>query len=300
MVGARPVSRTSSRPRLSSGANTAIYNHYTSSEISSRNHSRYRAVVRPSSRGTKSPLVLLDPVAQKLFQYVPPAGNYFVDSNGYLDNYVTYRYVSDNETRYSMRIDEVLSDKDHIYFRMNKIPEIGIRGLDANYPINGDGGTYSDSQQYMQRTIPALSLRLYSTIFGLPILAGITAMPTSPAFDVNSGQNVNTQLGLPSLTHGGIPMFSFGLDSFGNIGSQGSTLSENVEQQYEIADTVYLSRGAMTWKFGADLNKDMLNTLAITQSQAGIILSPERKPIRPVLPAASGGVRRCELSSGRA
>jgi hypothetical protein len=96
----------------------------------------------------------------------------------------------------------------------------------------------------------------------------------SPQFSINSGQNLSTQLGLPSLTHGGMPLFLFstdgnGYDAFTNIGSGQSTNNFNVEERYNIVDTVYLSRGAMSWKVGVDLSRDLLNVTPFFGASGG-------------------------------
>lgn len=247
---------------FNTGASTVIYNHYAVVG------NQFTKLALPASGayapfpGNVIPASMLDPVAVKLLnQYLPPAGNYFVDTNGYLDNYSTYRFVGDNETRYNLRLDEVISDKDHLSFRMTKIPEIGVRGFDPSYPTNGNAATYSDSQQYMADYTRTLTPTLFNDLRLAYTRANFSA-GNAPDYDIYSGQNLNTQLGLPSLTKGGLPQFAFGLDSFGNIGSQTSTNDYDVEQSYEIADTVYWTKGAMTWKFGTDLRKDLLNTLS--------------------------------------
>jgi hypothetical protein len=83
----------------------------------------------------------------------------------------------------------------------------------------------------------------------------------SPQFDVKSGENLSTENGLPSLTKGGLPLINIydNSSSVANIGSQVSTLGYSLEQQYEIADNVYITRGASTWKFGVDLSRALLN-----------------------------------------
>src|SRR5579884_939574 len=219
--------------------------------------------------GNKIPATMIDPVALKMLQYLPmPNTDYFLDSNGYIDNFVTYRFVSDNETRYNLRVDHNFGDRDHLSFRWTTVPEIGIQGFDAQYPMDGAGATYSDSSQYMLSNTFTISPTMVNELRLAYTRANFSGT-LPPQYDINTGQNLSTMYGLPSLTKGGLPLISFELDSFGAIGSQGSQLNNNLEQQYEIADNVYITRGAMTWKFGVDLFKDMLNTMNFYSADGG-------------------------------
>jgi hypothetical protein len=213
----------------------------------------------PQFPGNIIPASMIDPTAVNLLKYLPkPNTTPFLDTNGYVDNFEAYRFVSDNETRYNLRIDQNISDRNHLSFRWTTVPEIGVTGFDAQYPIDGVGATYSDSHQFMLSDTWTISPTVVNELRLAYTRANFSgALP--PQYDINTGQNISTQNGLPSLTKGGVPLLSFELDSFGAIGSQGSTQNTNLEQQYEIADNVYITRGAMTLKFGVDLSRDMLN-----------------------------------------
>ena len=65
----------------------------------------------------------------------------------------------------------------------------------------------------------------------------------------------------PVSPKGGLPLINIydNGNSVANIGSAVSTLGYSLEQQYEIADNVYVTRGASTWKFGVDLSRALLN-----------------------------------------
>ena len=72
---------------------------------------------------------------------------------------------------------------------------------------------------------------------------------------------MSKQLGLPSLTAGGMSLWNIydNGNSVANIGTQLSTLGYSLEQQYEIADNLYITRGGITWKMGVDLSRALLN-----------------------------------------
>jgi len=81
-------------------------------------------------------------------------------------------------------------------------------------------------------------------------------------------------LGLPSLTVGGTPLFQFssdsnGFDAFTNIGSSGSTNNYDVEERYNIGDTLYWTRGKMNWKLGVDLDHSLLNVIPFFGASGG-------------------------------
>ena len=93
----------------------------------------------------------------------------------------------------------------------------------------------------------------------------------SPQFDVNSGRNLSKEYGLPSQTKGGLPLINIydNGNSPANIGAQPSTLGYSLEQQYEIADNVYVMRGSHTWKFGVDLSRALLNAESLYSIAGG-------------------------------
>ncbi len=216
----------------------------------------------PQFPGNKIPASMLDPVAVQLMQkYVPKANTApFLNSNGVLENYVTYQYLLDDSDRYNLRVDQNFGDKNHLTFRWTTIPEVGISALDPNYPTNGNSGTYSKSTQYMLSDTQIISPTAVNELRLAYTRADFSGQ-LSPQFDVKTGENLSTEYGLPSLTKGGLPLINIydNSNSVANIGSAVSTLGYSLEQQYEIADNVYITRGGMTWKFGADLSRALLN-----------------------------------------
>ena len=94
-----------------------------------------------------------------------------------------------------------------------------------------------------------------------------------PEFSINGGRNLATELGLPSLTSGGLPLFQISGDglanAFADVGSSGSTNNFNVEERYNINDVIYWTRGNMTWKFGTDLSYARLNVVPFFGASGG-------------------------------
>jgi hypothetical protein len=89
-----------------------------------------------------------------------------------------------------------------------------------------------------------------------------------PAFDAINGRNLSTELGLPSLTQGGLPNFSVAVANV-FLGYSQSQQNENAEHSYEIADNVSVVKGAMTFKMGVNLMQQRLKTIPMFGAPGG-------------------------------
>jgi len=102
---------------------------------------------------------------------------------------------------------------------------------------------------------------------------GVFSEDFSPEFSIKSGRNLATELGLPSLTTGGLPLFQISGDSaynaFADVGSSGSTNNYNVEDRMSLNDTVYWTHGNMSWKFGTELGLAHLNVIPFFGASGG-------------------------------
>ncbi|MDQ6678369.1 MAG: carboxypeptidase regulatory-like domain-containing protein, partial [Acidobacteriota bacterium] len=227
--------------------------------------------IYPQFPGNKIPSSMLDPTSLKLLQFVPKSNTpYFLDSNGVLQNYVTYQYLSNQSTRYNTKIDHNFGTNNHASFRWTTAPVVGISANDPAYPTNGNSGTYSKSKQYTLSDTQIISPTVVNELRLAYTRADFSGQ-LSPRFDVVSGENLSTEFGLPSQTKGGLPLINIydNGNSPANIGSQPSTLGYSLEQQYEIADNVYVTRGSSTWKFGVDLSRALLNDQSLYSIAGG-------------------------------
>jgi hypothetical protein len=225
----------------------------------------------PQFPGDKIPASMIDPTAAKLMQFVPKSNTpYFLDSNGVIQNYVSYQYLSNQSVRYNAKIDHNFSSSNRLSFRWTTAPVVGVSANDPAYPTNGASGTYSKSSQYTLSDTHILSPTIVNELRLAYTRADFSGQ-LSPEFDVKSGRNLSKEYGLPSLTKGGLPLINIydNMASPANIGSQVSTLGYSLEQQYEIADNVYVTRGASTWKFGVDLSKALLNAESLYSLAGG-------------------------------
>lgn len=206
------------------------------------------------------PPAMLDSLAQDLLKYLPPAGDYFLDTNGQLLNYADTNFIRNLEQRITTRIDHVLTSANRLSGRYTQVPIRGDRGR-GNFQVGRDevntGGTdYSWSRQLLLTDSHVFSKGLFNEA-RVNYTYGRFSRNFPPGFDAMTGRNLSTELGLPSLTPGGLPEFQTG---GGNIGWSQSQQNENNERTYGIADTLSWVRGKRTWKIGVDLLQQRLNT----------------------------------------
>jgi hypothetical protein len=207
--------------------------------------------------GNRIPQAMLDTTALQALQYMPHAGAYFLDPNGQLANYTVNRFVRQNEVRYQIRLDHRLSKKDQLTLRYTRIPAVGEKGFGSD--INGNSADYSTSQQAMLSHTHTFSSSLMNDL-RLNYTRGVFSNDYTPEFAIHTGRNLATELGLPSLTKGGMPSFTFDImNAFAGIGSAGSTNNYNREQRYNVSDIGYWNHGAMLWKFGLEASHETLN-----------------------------------------
>jgi outer membrane receptor protein involved in Fe transport len=199
------------------------------------------------------PPEFIDPIALKILGFEPPPGGYFLDG-GAVRNFVLVRSVQQNETRYTLRLDHNFTDRFKANFRYTSTPAVGIRS--AGNDINGNTGVFSDAKQYLLAFNNIISPSIVNDL-RLNYTRGNFSEDYSPEFSIKNGRSFARELGLPSLTQGGIPLFLLARDGeyvTADVGSAASTNNFNVEKRYNISDIAYWTHGNMTWKFGVDLN----------------------------------------------
>ena len=214
------------------------------------------------------PRQFVDPTSQQILGFLPMGGNYFVD-NGVVANYVVNRQVTQNETRYTLRLDHSITKNNKINFRTTITPAIGVRNFGSD--INGSTGVYSNARQYLIGDEHIFTPNIVNNL-RLNYTRGVFSEDFAPEYSINGGRNLANELGLQSLTNGGIPLFNTsadGYNAFASIGSSGSTNNYNVEERFNINDILYWTRGNMTWKFGVDLNDARLNVVPFFAASGG-------------------------------
>lgn len=212
----------------------------------------------------------IDPTALKVLQYMSAGGDYFVDDAGLVRNYIINRFVRQDETRYTLRLDHTITESNKVNFRYTATPTVGIRGFGSD--INGNTAAYGNAKQFLLADNHVFTSTL-SNDLRLNYTRGVFSEDFSPEFSIKGGRNLATELGLPSLTAGGLPLFQISGDgtynAFADIGSSGSTNNYNLEQRYNLNDIVYWTRGNQTWKFGVDLSNATLNVIPFFAASGG-------------------------------
>jgi len=226
--------------------------------------------------GNKIPQSYLDSSAQKALALIAPAGPYYLNSNGRISNIFAPRLLSQDETRYTVRIDQVISDKNRLYGRFTTTPIVKIQGTPVS-PTN-NGALYSWGTQAMLADTHTFTPTVFNDL-RLNYTRGRFSNTVDPQYDTSTGQNLNTQLGLPSITKGGLPSFNglFVGSSLGGGGSTatgfggaGSTNEDDREERYGITDIVYKTHGNMSLKFGVDVSHSLQNVIPLFGAFGGI------------------------------
>ncbi len=226
--------------------------------------------------GNVIPQNMLDSTALKSEQYIATAGPYYLNSNGLISNIFAPRVLQQNEKRYTVRIDETISERNHLYGRYSATPIVKIQGTPVS-PTN-NGALYSWGQQAMISDTHTFTPTLINDL-RLNYTRGRFSNTVDPAYDPSTGQNLNTLLGLPSITKGGLPSFNtlFPGSSINNGGSTatgfggaGSTNVDDREERYAITDIVYKTLGTHSLKIGGDVSKAFQNVTPLFGAFGGI------------------------------
>jgi hypothetical protein len=221
------------------------------------------------------PKTMLDASALKALQFIAPAGAYYLNSNGLISNAFLPRLLKQDDKRLTIRIDEAISATNRFYFRYTSTPIIKTQYTPVS--ITTGGADYSYAKQAMIADTHNFSPRLINDL-RLNYTRGRFSNTTSPEYDATTGQNLNTFLGLPNITAGGVPGLGglFPGSSLGGggstatgIGGGGSTNVEDREERYALTDLVYWQRGGMSWKFGVDISHALQNVIPLFAALGG-------------------------------
>ena len=216
------------------------------------------------------PKEFMDPTALKLIAALNPAEGYFLD-NGLVRNLFTLRQATQDEDRFTVRFDHNITDKMKATFRWSKTPAVGIRAATGS-DINDNSGIFSDAVQYLATVNNIISPNMTNEV-RFSYTHGNFSEDFSPEFSIMGGRNYSAELGLKSLTAGGMPLIQISTNdtqyAAPNIGSGLSTNNFNVENRYDISDTFYLTSGSMLWKIGGNMNRARLQVTPFFAGSGG-------------------------------
>lgn len=216
------------------------------------------------------PSAFLDPAATNLMQYMGAPGNYFLDNN-IVRNYSTIRSATQNEDRYTLRLDHNFTPGTKGTFRWTKTPAVGVRTSNGS-DINGNQGIYSDATQYLFTLNQVFSSSITNEA-RFNVTKGNFSEDYSPEFSIMGGRSLASELGMTSLTAGGMPLMTgWGNDGqYGapDIGSALSTNNFNQESRYDVSDTFYWVKNNMIWKIGGNINRARLEVTPFFAAAGG-------------------------------
>jgi hypothetical protein len=246
-----------------------LYNQFVPSGNQLRRPALAAGQSYPAFPGNVIPSNMLDPLALSLLPYLPPAGEHFLDSDGSLRNYSTPTFVRNKEHRLTLKLDHQIGARNRLSARYTQVPIRGDRGR-ADFQVGRDeintGGTdYSWSRQVLLTDTHTFGGTVVNDL-RLNYTYGRFTRNFPPGFDAQDGRNLSTELGLPSLTPGGLPEF---LTGGGSIGWSQSQQNENAEHTYNIANNTSWVRGNQVWKFGFDLLQQRLKTIPMFGASGG-------------------------------
>ena len=225
--------------------------------------------------GNAIPKSMLDASALKSLQYIVPASSYYLNSNGLISNIVTPRILTQDEKRYTIRVDQSLGSKNRLSARFTTTPIVKTQGTPISPTTNG--AEYSWAKQAMIADTHTISPTMFNDL-RINYTRGRFSNTAAAEFDATTGRNLNTELGLPNITVGGVPLLGglFPGSSLGGgsstatgLGSGGSTSVEDREERYGITNIVYKNYGNMSWKFGVDLSHSLQNVTPLFAALGG-------------------------------
>jgi hypothetical protein len=252
---------------------STIYNNY--SVVNGNQFLPSTATTPQPFPGNIIPQSMLDSTALKTIPMIATAGPYYLNSNNTISNIFAPRQLVQNEIRYMAKIDQVITNNNHLSGRYTITPALKTQGTPVS-PTN-DAAVYSQGQQALITDTHTFTPSLINDV-RLNYTRGRFSNTTAPEYDAQTGTNVNTLLGLPSITKGGVPAFSglFPGSSLGGGGSTatgfgggGSTNAEDKEERYGLTDIVYKVTGKMSWKFGGDFSKSLQNVTPLYAALGG-------------------------------
>jgi Carboxypeptidase regulatory-like domain len=207
------------------------------------------------------PPSMLDSTFLKSVKYIPSSSAYYIGSNGSLYNLSNPRLLSIDETRYTVKIDQIFNANHHLSGRYSVTPIVKTQYQPTD--PTGNGAQYSYAKQAMLDhtwiVTPAVvnDLRLNYT-------RGKFSITFAQPYDPLTGtQNLNTLVGLPNILKGGLPSLPY-------IGGQGSTDNNDVEERYAISNITRITHGSMTISLGVDVSHALQNVVPLYGASGGI------------------------------
>jgi Carboxypeptidase regulatory-like domain/TonB dependent receptor len=200
------------------------------------------------------PTSRFDPVAQKLINLFPlPDVPGSVAVSGVSNNYLSNPSSPDDTDQYDIRMDHKISDSDSIFGRFS----FSDRNLTPPGPIPPplDGAAFSSGNFLNNARSAAISeTHIFTPRLVNEIRLGYNRN-RSERLQFNSDKDLSAVYGIPgipfSANNGGLPQFS--ISDLTNFGSSEYQPTVEVQNVYQVMESLSWVTGRHTLKFGADL-----------------------------------------------
>lgn len=195
------------------------------------------------------PAASIDSLGAKLAALYPAPN---ASGNGY--NYVSNPKLTRNANQGDVRVDQVLTRSDNIFYRFSiaRAPSV----IPAVFPGLADGGGFfsgvGDNRAY---SIAVSETHVFSPTRVNEIRLGYNRLHTN-RFQFNSGTDVSGQIGFPGVPYeagtdnGGLPQMFF--NDVATLGSPTYLPSNEIQNTYAISDTFTLILHNHSIKFGGE------------------------------------------------
>jgi outer membrane receptor protein involved in Fe transport len=191
----------------------------------------------------------IDPLGAKLAALYPAPN---ASGNGY--NYVSNPKLTRNNNQGDVRVDQVLTHSDNIFYRFSIARQPSI--IPAVFPGLADGGGFfsgvGDNRAY---SIAISETHVFTPTKVNEIRLGYNRLHTN-RFQFNSNTDVSGQIGFPGVPYqagtdnGGLPQMFF--NDVATLGSPTYLPSNEIQNTYSISDTFTLIHNNHSIKFGGE------------------------------------------------
>jgi hypothetical protein len=232
------------------------------------NFSGYQTIYDPSTTSTDAngnttrtpfpnnqiPANRFDPVAAKLIALFPnPNVPGSVGPSGVANNYLTNPVEPDDVDYFDIRVDHKISDKDSIFGRLS----FSDQNLTPPGPIPPplDSASFSSGNFLNNaRSVALAETHIFTPSIVNELRLGYTRNHSN-RLEFNSDKNLSAQYGIPgipfSANNGGLPAFS--IDDLTGFGSSQYQPTVEIQNVWQIVDSVSWVKGRHTLKFGVDI-----------------------------------------------
>lgn len=199
----------------------------------------------PTKVGHVIPQQLLDPLVQKMLQFVP-LPNMPYDAQG--RNFLGVSGVTGSDNRWSAKIDHNFASSNRMSVRYSDIPSLSNRYKLArdNFFAEDPPTDRSLTRQVFLSDSHTISPRMVNEFRGSYTFSDYSRTPSGDLATTNYTKNM---FGLPNVTNWGFPQFLAGMLTLG-AGING--LGMYIEHQYQFSDDVTMMFGRHTLTAGVD------------------------------------------------